>query len=614
MPRDLEYYLSADSAPKGYADRRSWWVAPSFLGCIAVSGVAAAESVKSLTRPYAEIVGALSGAPTQNLLRNGGSVSFRPLLLVTIMVYILWSSGGAARRVIAALRSGLVYLCACIGVDTLLASNVGLRFPSPLTPRGTVIAVVAGVLVIAIVVLTSYELPNGVVVHRERKPAVGPRRVFTLVMCLSILVTAATWSYRQELLRRSHVPLLGGFAATIVVFLFVLQLGLYIAAVLRRPHPPPPGDPLSVGVIIPAYNEEYSISAVLEALDESAARYPGAVYVTVINNASKDQTAERSRATFATCQHVIGDVIDCPTPGKSYALNLGLAQTAEDVVVRVDADTIVEPSLFERVIPYFHDDTVGGVSGIPLPRSDARRVLYGIRYLEVLYSVGFLRVAQGSADATVVMPGNMSAYRGDVVRRLGFGVGFNGEDTDIAVRIGRAGYQVITDLRVRFYPEVPASIAQLREQRQRWSRGILHVAGRNVSAIRMHQGVRGVWSLPWAIVSTCRRAFTIPVFTGAAAFAAVSPGVLTLRQVALFGGIVMGVHTFTLICLACGHRAWRLLPYIPAYLAFRVFKLYVALESILSLRVRASAPEPASDMSTSPSPTGLALESETSAV
>ncbi len=202
-------------------------------------------------------------------------------------------------------------------------------------------------------------------------------------------------------------------------------------------------------MIIPAYNEEYSISAVLEALDESAARYPGRVHVTVINNASKDRTGERTRETLSQCLHMTGDVIDCWTPGKSYALNAGLAQTLEDVVVRVDADTIVEPALFERVVPYFHDESVGGVSGIPLPRPDARRVIYGIRYLEVLYSVGFLRVAQGSADATLVMPGNMSAYRGDVVRRLGFGVGFNGEDTDIAVRIGRAGYQVITDLKVR---------------------------------------------------------------------------------------------------------------------------------------------------------------------
>ena len=99
--------------------------------------------------------------------------------------------------------------------------------------------------------------------------------------------------------------------------------------------------------------------------------------------------------------------------------------------------------------------------------------------MEVLYSVAFLRVGQSSVDATLVMPGNMSAYRGDVVRRLGFGIGFNGEDTDMAVRLGRTGLRIVTDLNVRFYPEVPATLGQLREQRQRWTRGILCVAARN---------------------------------------------------------------------------------------------------------------------------------------
>jgi hypothetical protein len=102
----------------------------------------------------------------------------------------------------------------------------------------------------------------------------------------------------------------------------------------------------------------------------------------------------------------------------------------------------------------------------------------------------------------------------------------------------------------------------------------------------MLQGVRAVWSLPWAVVGTCRRAFTLPVFTGAAAVAAVAPSTVTLREVALFGGIVMGIHIVILVAVSARHRMWRLLPYLPVYLVFRMFKLYVALEAVLSLRVR----------------------------
>jgi Glycosyltransferase like family 2 len=589
MPREIEYYLSADSAPRGYADRRPWWVPPAFLVSIAAASAALATGLSVLTRGYADLIGAVSGLPQRNLLRHEASVSLRPVLLAIIVIYILFSSGSVRDRLRVGLRSGVLYLGTCILVDTVLAANVGLHMPSPLTHRGTVISVGAAVIVVAVVVLTAYELPHDVVVIQERKRALTPIRVFLLVLLIAVGVTAATWTERRMVIRDSHVPLIAGLAATLVVLVYTLQVGLYIAARLRRKTPPRLTQPLSVSVIIPAFNEEYSIGAVLEALSASAARYRGRVDVTVVDNLSGDRTGDRARETLAHCPALGGRVINCPTPGKSYALNAGLAATTGDIVIRVDADTIVEPTLFERVVPYFYDPTVGGVSGLPLPRPDAPRILYAIRYLEVLYSVGFLRVAQGGADATLVMPGNMSAYRGDIARRLGFGVGFNGEDTDMAVRVGRAGYQVLTDLDIRFFPEVPATVGQLREQRQRWSRGILHVAGRNISSIRMLQGVRAVWSLPWAVAGACRRAFTLPVFTGAGALAAVNPSTVTLREVALFGGIVMGMHIVVLIVISVRHRMWRLLPYLPLYLAFRLFKLYVALEAVLSLRVSQQA-------------------------
>ena len=58
----------------------------------------------------------------------------------------------------------------------------------------------------------------------------------------------------------------------------------------------------------------------------------------------------------------------------------------------------------------------------------------------------------------------------------------------MAVRLGRTGLRIVTDLNVRFYPEVPATLGQLREQRRRWARGIFCVAARNGSGVAMAQG------------------------------------------------------------------------------------------------------------------------------
>ena len=98
--------------------------------------------------------------------------------------------------------------------------------------------------------------------------------------------------------------------------------------------------------------------------------------------------------------------------------------------------------------------------------------------------MAFLRVAQGAADAVMVMPGMIAAYRRTLAEQLGgFAEGINGEDADITMRIGRLGYRIVTDLDVRVQTEVPTTVAHLREQRQRWTRGLFHMAGRNMSTI-----------------------------------------------------------------------------------------------------------------------------------
>ena len=189
----------------------------------------------------------------------------------------------------------------------------------------------------------------------------------------------------------------------------------------------------------------------------------------------------------------------------------------------------------------------------------------------------------------LVMPGNMSAYRREVLQELdGFGVGFNGEDTDAAIRIGRLGYDIVTDLDLRFYTEVPSTLHHLREQRLRWSRGTFHVTGRNLSCIRQFQGARGAVTLPWALVNACRRSVMLPLLLCAGVTGLVSPGEISLRQVAMIGGILLGVHLVTVAILLMAHGSARLLPWLPLYFAFRVYKLYIAFEALLTLRLRSS--------------------------
>ena len=106
----------------------------------------------------------------------------------------------------------------------------------------------------------------------------------------------------------------------------------------------------------------------------------------------------------------------------------------------------------------------------------------------------------------------IAGYWRAVVDELGgFAQGINGEDADITMRIGRLGYRIVMDLDVRVRTEVPETLAHLREQRQRWARGLFHMAGRNMSTIWMRQGLRGLWILPWSIFNASRRSMMIPI-------------------------------------------------------------------------------------------------------
>lgn len=82
-----------------------------------------------------------------------------------------------------------------------------------------------------------------------------------------------------------------------------------------------------VTVIIPAFNEEKNISNIIEL----SKNFEFVDEILVINNLSTDNTKEISIAQGAT-------VIDCTLQGKGYAMQTGLKNAKNDIIVFLDAD------------------------------------------------------------------------------------------------------------------------------------------------------------------------------------------------------------------------------------------------------------------------------------
>ena len=201
-----------------------------------------------------------------------------------------------------------------------------------------------------------------------------------------------------------HIRFIGGLDSDVVIFLLALDILLFVASATLEHGKPTDGPRLSVAFPHPCATTSARPWRVHRGDRRRGGWLPRrlqALYV--VDNNSTDDTRRWRGEALARCQSVKGEVLLCRTPGKARALNLGLSRITEDVVIRIDADTIVAPSMLGAVMPWFWDESVGGVSGLPLPNEATPRWLYPLRIAEVYYGVAFLRVAQGAADAIMVI-------------------------------------------------------------------------------------------------------------------------------------------------------------------------------------------------------------------
>jgi glycosyltransferase involved in cell wall biosynthesis len=126
----------------------------------------------------------------------------------------------------------------------------------------------------------------------------------------------------------------------------------------------------SISIIIPAHNEEDYIGATLEALNLQD--YPHCEIVVVANGCT-DRTVAVAREK---CQRVL--TLDAKGLGPSR--NLGARMANGELLVFLDADTILEPHALRVIAEQFTERHAGGtLKGQPDSDRFAYRVIYGLK-------------------------------------------------------------------------------------------------------------------------------------------------------------------------------------------------------------------------------------------
>lgn len=282
--------------------------------------------------------------------------------------------------------------------------------------------------------------------------------------------------------------------------------------VFTNPLTPP------VSMILPAHNEELLIVESVEAM--LSLRYPD-YEVIVVDDGSTDATFARLESAFDLVPVDLGDLQGVPVVGailgtwvprddrnlvvvrkdsvgsKGDAANAGINVARFPLVCVTDADAVIEEEGLLRVVKPFIDDpdrvvatggTVRAANGSAMYRgrvTEARMPgnwLARIQVIEYLRSFLLGRTGWSRLGGLLIISGAFGVFKRDLLLELGgFRHGAIGEDADLVARMHRLLRERRQPYRITFvsepvcWTEVPESLAVLRRQRKRWSRGLADV-------------------------------------------------------------------------------------------------------------------------------------------
>jgi peptidoglycan-N-acetylglucosamine deacetylase len=272
-----------------------------------------------------------------------------------------------------------------------------------------------------------------------------------------------------------------------------LIIGLLALAEKLRPNPADhPEYKPEVTVMIPAYNEE---SVIVDTVRSALASVYPKLEILVIDDGSTDHTAELVRSNFANDPRV--RLLLQPNRGKPAALNHALSEATGEIVVSIDADTIVDPEAVPRLVRHFVNPKVGAVAG-NVKVMNRNKWLTRWQALEYITSQNLEKRAFDLLNCIPVVPGAAGAWRTDLLRANG---GFSGdtvaEDTDLTLTIRRNGWKILYDEDAIGRTEVPDTVEALIRQRFRWTFGTLQAVWKHRDAVgKPRYGTLGWIAIP----------------------------------------------------------------------------------------------------------------------
>ncbi len=268
----------------------------------------------------------------------------------------------------------------------------------------------------------------------------------------------------------------------------------------------------TISILVPAYNESGNIVESVESM--LRLEYPD-YEIIVVNDGSTDDTLERLidhfkleqteiyyqkdidhkeiNAVYANPDFKDLKVVDKKNGGKADALNAGINISDKDLLCAIDADSILEQDVLKKLIQTFirHKDTIaaGGIvriiNGCKIKDREIKEIHVPKSFLGRLQSVEYIRaflfgrVGWDALNSLVIISGAFGIFdRKAVIEVGGYLNDSVGEDIELIIRLHSYFLRNKKKYNIRFLPEpicwteVPNDYKSLKNQRNRWHRGL----------------------------------------------------------------------------------------------------------------------------------------------
>jgi poly-beta-1,6-N-acetyl-D-glucosamine synthase len=230
-----------------------------------------------------------------------------------------------------------------------------------------------------------------------------------------------------------------------------------------------------ISIIVPAWNEEIGVIKTIDSVIKNG--YSNTELI-VINDGSTDNTDLVIRDYFkeikekpASKQFKIW-YISQKNAGKGAALNAGIKQATGEIILTVDADSVLRKGALAKLVKYYLDPEVMAVVG-NVEVANTKTLIGFAQQLE--YYFGFYnKRAHAILGGEYIFGGACASFRSDIFKTLGlFDVKNKTEDIEMSMRIRYAGYKCTYAEDVVCYTEGASDLKSLIAQRVRWKKGRL---------------------------------------------------------------------------------------------------------------------------------------------